>query len=149
MRHSGTERKLLTEKRRNGKSHDAVECSFTVKKIEAQFDRYCHVVDALPHKSLRLLADLVESPPTENPYDDIKERLVASSTLRFPEGREAVSDASGGQPEALRDDGGHVGDLPQGRGEDEPVRLHFSAAPSQRDQSPAGKSGPQGPEGAV
>jgi hypothetical protein len=34
------------------------ECnSSTVKKIEAQFDRYCHVVAALPHEYLRLVAD--------------------------------------------------------------------------------------------
>ncbi len=39
------------------------------------------MVAALPHKSLRLVADLVESPPTEAPYDDIKERLVASHQL--------------------------------------------------------------------
>ncbi len=45
------------------------ECSFTVKKIEAQYDRYCHVVAELPHESLRLVADQVESPPTETPYD--------------------------------------------------------------------------------
>jgi hypothetical protein len=57
------------------------ECSFTVKKIEAQLDRYCHVVAALPHESLRLVADLVESPPTKTPYNDIKNRLVASHQL--------------------------------------------------------------------
>jgi hypothetical protein len=57
------------------------ECSFTVKKIEAQFDRYCLVVAALPHESPRLVADLVESPITETRYDDIKERLVASHPL--------------------------------------------------------------------
>ncbi len=34
------------------------ECSFTVKKIVAQFNRYCHVVAALPHESLRLAARL-------------------------------------------------------------------------------------------
>ncbi len=54
------------------------ESSFTAKKIEAQFDRYCQVVTALPHESLLLVADLVESPPTDTPYVDIKERLVAS-----------------------------------------------------------------------
>jgi hypothetical protein len=25
------------------------ECTFTVKHVTAQFDRYCHVVAALPH----------------------------------------------------------------------------------------------------
>ncbi len=47
----------------------------------AQFDRYCHVVAALPHESIRLVADIVESEPSETPYDDIKHRLVASHQL--------------------------------------------------------------------
>jgi hypothetical protein len=57
------------------------ECQFRVKGVAEQFDRYCHVVAALPHESLRLVADLVEAPPTEAPYDDIKQRLVASHQL--------------------------------------------------------------------
>ncbi len=57
------------------------ECQFRVKGVSEQFDRYCHVVVALPHESLRLVADLVEAPPTESPYDDIKQRLVASHQL--------------------------------------------------------------------
>jgi hypothetical protein len=52
-----------------------------VKGVAGQFDRYCHVVSALPHDSLRLVADLVEAPPTETIYDDIKQRLVASHQL--------------------------------------------------------------------
>jgi hypothetical protein len=47
----------------------------------AQFDRYCHVVAALPHESIRLVADIVEGEPSETPYDDIKQRLVASHQL--------------------------------------------------------------------
>ena len=54
------------------------ECTFTVKNVAAQFDRYCHVEAALPHESLRLVADLVKSPPLPTAYDDIKQRLVAS-----------------------------------------------------------------------
>jgi hypothetical protein len=53
------------------------ECTFAVK----QFDRYCHVVAALPHESIRLVADIQESEPSEMPYDDIKQRLVASHEL--------------------------------------------------------------------
>jgi hypothetical protein len=52
-----------------------------VKGVTGQFDRYCHVVAALPHDSLRLVADLVEVPPTASAYDDIKQRLVASHQL--------------------------------------------------------------------
>ncbi len=57
------------------------ECQFRVKAVSEQFDRYCHLVLALPHESLRLVADLVEAPPTKTPYDDIKQRLVALHQL--------------------------------------------------------------------
>jgi hypothetical protein len=49
--------------------------------MAGQFDRYCHVVAALPHKSLRLVANLVEIVPWDTPYEDIKQRLVASHQL--------------------------------------------------------------------
>jgi hypothetical protein len=57
------------------------ECTFAVKRVVAQFDRYCHVVAALPHESIRLVADIVEGEPSETPYDDIRQRLVASHQL--------------------------------------------------------------------
>jgi hypothetical protein len=57
------------------------ECQFQVKGVTGQFDQYCHVVAALPHDSLLLVADLVEVPPTASAYDDIKQRLVASHQL--------------------------------------------------------------------
>jgi hypothetical protein len=57
------------------------ECTFAVKRVVVQFDRYCHVVAALPHESIRLVADIVEGEPSETPYDDIKQRLVASHQL--------------------------------------------------------------------
>jgi hypothetical protein len=60
------------------------EYTFAVKHVTGQFDqfdRYCHVVAALPHESLRMVADLVEAPPAVTAYDDIKNRLVASHQL--------------------------------------------------------------------
>jgi hypothetical protein len=57
------------------------ECTFAVKRVVAQFDRYCHVVASLPHESIRLVPDIVECEPSEMPYDDIKQRLVASHQL--------------------------------------------------------------------
>jgi hypothetical protein len=57
------------------------ECTFAVKHVTGQFDRYCHVVAALPHESLRMVANLVESLPAATAYDDIKNRLVASHQL--------------------------------------------------------------------
>jgi hypothetical protein len=43
------------------------ECTFAVKRVVAQFDRYCHVVAALPHESIHLVADIVEGKPSETP----------------------------------------------------------------------------------
>jgi hypothetical protein len=39
------------------------ECQFLVRGVGDSFQNYCHVVAVLPHESLRLVADLVESPP--------------------------------------------------------------------------------------
>jgi hypothetical protein len=57
------------------------ECLFTVRQLTDEFQRYCHVVGALPHESLRLVADLVEAPPQENMYTAIKGRLLASHQM--------------------------------------------------------------------
>jgi hypothetical protein len=57
------------------------ECQFQVKGVTSQFDRYCHVVAALPHDSLRLVVDLMEVPPIASSYDDIQQQLVASHQL--------------------------------------------------------------------
>ncbi len=45
------------------------ECAFAIKHVAEQFDRYCHVVTDPPHKSLCLVADLVESEPSATPYN--------------------------------------------------------------------------------
>jgi hypothetical protein len=70
------------------------ECTFAVKNVAGQFDRYCHVVAALPHESLRMFADLVEAPPT---CDIVRRNQESSGHLPsadgFPEGGEAVPDA--------------------------------------------------------
>jgi hypothetical protein len=52
-----------------------------VNNVFGLFNRYCNVVAALPHKSLRMVANLVETPPTATAYDNIKNRLVASHQL--------------------------------------------------------------------
>jgi hypothetical protein len=52
-----------------------------VKKITDQFTKYCNMVGSLPHESLRMVADIVESPPQETPYLAIKQRLLASQQL--------------------------------------------------------------------
>jgi hypothetical protein len=57
------------------------ECQFLVKGVSDSFTRYCHVVAVLPHESLRLVADLVETPPEQEPYQTLKDRLLASHQL--------------------------------------------------------------------
>ena len=57
------------------------ECLFTVKNITDEHTRYCFVVGALQHESLRLVADIVESPPPLQPYTVLKDRLMASHVL--------------------------------------------------------------------
>jgi hypothetical protein len=57
------------------------DCQFLVRGVTDSFTRYCHVVAALPHESLRLVADLVETPPEDKPYQQLKDRLMASRQL--------------------------------------------------------------------
>jgi hypothetical protein len=44
-----------------------VNLTFSVKHVTVQFVNYCHVVAALPHESICLVADIVESKPSETP----------------------------------------------------------------------------------
>jgi hypothetical protein len=57
------------------------ECQFLVRGVGDSFQKYCHVVAMLPHESLRLVADLVESPPPAEQYETLKNRLRASHQL--------------------------------------------------------------------
>jgi hypothetical protein len=57
------------------------ECRFQVQGVAGQFDRFCHLIWALPHDSLLLMADLVEVLTTDIVYNDIKQPLVASHQL--------------------------------------------------------------------
>jgi hypothetical protein len=54
---------------------------FTVKQVTDEHTKYCYVVGALPHESLRLVADIVEIPPEEEPYTTLKGRLMASHLM--------------------------------------------------------------------
>ncbi len=46
-----------------------------------QREKFCLVVQALPRDSMRLVADLVETPPAELMYNALKERLLHSHQL--------------------------------------------------------------------
>jgi hypothetical protein len=55
-----------------------VECIFANRNVTREFNRYCLVVEALPHESLRMVADLVERAPADNPYTALKARLLSA-----------------------------------------------------------------------
>ncbi len=54
------------------------ECRFTAHGIVNEFARYCLVVGALPHDSLRRVADIVETLPQDTPYSTIKQQLLGA-----------------------------------------------------------------------
>jgi hypothetical protein len=58
-----------------------VECILANRNVTRQFNKYCLVVEALPHESLRLVADLVEAVPAEDPYTVLKGRLLSAHQL--------------------------------------------------------------------
>ena len=57
------------------------ECLFMLRGVTTQLDRFCHVVGSLPHEVMRACADLVETTPAEDPYTQLKERLLAAHQL--------------------------------------------------------------------
>ena len=57
------------------------ECSFLLRNVTEQREKFCLVVQSLPRDSMRLVADLVESPPADQMYNALKDRLLASHQL--------------------------------------------------------------------
>ena len=52
-----------------------------LRGVTTQLDRFCHVVGSLPHEVMRACADLVETTPAEDPYTQLKDRLLAAHQL--------------------------------------------------------------------
>ena len=57
------------------------ECLFMLRGVTTQLDRFCHVVGSLPHEVMRACAELVETTPADDPYTQLKERLLAAHQL--------------------------------------------------------------------
>jgi uncharacterized membrane protein YgcG len=57
------------------------EAIFVVKNVTRSFDKYCHLLAGLPEESLRLVLDIAEQPPADDPYEALKERLLSSHQL--------------------------------------------------------------------
>jgi hypothetical protein len=58
-----------------------VECRFEMMGIAGERQKFCCVADSLPYESLRLVADLVASPPADRPYSILKDRLLLAHAL--------------------------------------------------------------------
>ena len=52
-----------------------------LRGVTTQLDQFCHVVGSLPHEVMRACADLVETTPAEDPYTQLKDRLLAAHQL--------------------------------------------------------------------
>ena len=57
------------------------ECLFLLRGVTTQLDRFSHLVGSLPHEFMRACADLVETTPAEDPYTQLKQRLLAAHQL--------------------------------------------------------------------
>ncbi len=66
------------------------ECRFAAHGVANESAQYCLVVGALPHDSLRRVADIVESPLQGNPYTVIKQHFGGAPDDRLPAGGEAL-----------------------------------------------------------
>jgi hypothetical protein len=57
------------------------ELRFEVGSVSNERLKFAFTVDALPYESLCLVADLVEAPPADNPYQVLKDRLLMAHQL--------------------------------------------------------------------
>jgi hypothetical protein len=57
------------------------ECRFEMLGVLSERQRFCCVADALPYETLRLVADLVATPPEDSPYTVLKERLLLAHAM--------------------------------------------------------------------
>jgi len=57
------------------------EFRFEVVGIISQREKFAHVVEALPYDSLKMVKDLLMSPPAHQPYQALKDRLLLATQL--------------------------------------------------------------------
>ena len=57
------------------------EAQFAIRKITADETKYYHVLSALDQGTATRLLDLISSPPTDNKYEALKDRLFATFSL--------------------------------------------------------------------
>jgi hypothetical protein len=69
-----------------------VECVLANRNVTREFNKYCLVMEALPHDSLWLVADLIEQVPKADPCTTLKGRLLSAHQLTDFQLAEALFD---------------------------------------------------------
>jgi hypothetical protein len=80
------------------------ECMFTLRHVEDEVIKYCSVVASLPHDVLRQVADLLDVTLLENPYQQLKDRLLSAHELTAVQRADKVmqmADLGGQKPSQL------------------------------------------------
>lgn len=57
-----------------------MEAQFRNARITAENTKYDHIVASLDPQYLQLVSDIIRNPPTENPYTELKQRIIKEFT---------------------------------------------------------------------
>ena len=68
------------------------ELRFMVAGVTSEMEKFAYTADALPYESLRMVTDLVSSPPQLLPYSALKERLLIAHQLTPLQKAQKVND---------------------------------------------------------
>jgi hypothetical protein len=100
-----------------------VECVLANRNINREFNKYCLVVEALSHDSLRLVTVLIKQVPAADPYTTLKRWLLSAHQLTDFQQAEALFNmtALGSRKLDVDVDGGYAGSVSQGIREVHPV----------------------------
>jgi hypothetical protein len=102
------------------------------------FDKYCHLVAVMPPDTVRLVMDIIEVTPAQQPYETLKERLLSHFKLSKYERLEklfTMPELSSRKPSAMLEV------CPRGGRGDEDLPRAVSSPPAQRTQATAGSRG--------
>jgi hypothetical protein len=108
-----------------------VECILANRNVTREFNCYCLVVEALPHESLWMVANLVEQAPADNPYTALKATLLSAHQQTDFQWAELLFRHAGiGKQEAFTADGCYAGGMSQRCRAMHCVSLPLSSLPS-------------------
>jgi hypothetical protein len=76
----------------------------TSEWVRESFQQYCYTLASLHEETNQLVLNIMENPPTERPYEELKERLLQSHSLDLHQSFKkltAVPALGGQQPSML------------------------------------------------